>query len=137
MYATAQELEGRLGTQSYTAIYADQASAAEEDIAAAEAEIDGYLSARYIVPVTSACALRLLRLWTLTIAEDYAWGRVSDVRPSDQLAKRLENVRKSLHDAASGVFKLSGAAASSDAAGTSVIVVSETPHFTHQALKGY
>jgi phage gp36-like protein len=140
-YATAAALALRLGNV-YTSIYRDNEPAALEDLAQAAAEIDAYLGGRYVVPVAAAASQVLLAEWNLTLAEEKSYTRAGGSSIPEKVTRRVDAVRKSLRDAASGLLRLPGArelGADGGAAGGAgaVLVEIETPVFGRSKMKGY
>jgi phage gp36-like protein len=140
-YATAAALALRLGN-AYAAIYRDNEPAAREDLAQAAAEIDAYVGARYVVPVAAAASGALLEEWNLTLAEEKAYSRSGGSSMPEKVARRVDTVRKSLRDAASGLLRLPGAVelgsggGSPGGAGAALIEI-EAPVFGRTKMKGY
>lgn len=141
-YATIDDLKLRL-SDLYQGVYVkldgtamdDEASA---DIASAEAEINGVIGTRYIVPVTSAKALPLLKTWTVTLAEELAWSRSGKGELPKNVASRVENVRKSLRAIADGSMMLPGASQDNVSGGGSIAFVEgENPVFGRENMQGY
>jgi len=136
MYAEIADLRARLGTGIFDEIY-PSCEAAQEDLADAQAEVDGCLAKRYVTPVTAASALPLLKGWTLTLCEERSYSRAAGSGYAEKVTSRVAQVRKYLADAASGAFSLPGAAENdSGSAGISMIAGDE-PMFTRDKLKGY
>lgn len=140
MYCTPDMLITRLGAPAASAIYGDDPETAKAlmsaDLAAAQAEIDGFVGARYLVPVTAQGAVALLGVWTLSIAEELAWGRVGDIPPPDALKARIERIRKHLERIADKTMILSGAAEITDGAAVTVIQC-DKPLLNRRGLEGY
>lgn len=143
-YITAVDLANRL-RRNYATLYtaldgtAVDTDLVEADIAAAEAEIDGYLAQRYTVPVTATGALPLCKHWALTLAEDLAYGAVPGREPPKNVAARVEQVRKQLAAAADGRFSLGAAEVPAErtAAADVIAVDGATSAFTREALEGW
>jgi len=97
---------------------------------------------RYVVPVTASASLVLLEEWNLTRAEEKAYSRAAGDNNVEKVTRRVDAVRKSLRDAASGLLRLPGArelGADGGAAGGAgaVLVEIETPVFGRSKMKGY
>ena len=109
-----------------------------EDLAAASAEVDGYLCARYLVPVTQAEALALLRSWTLAIAAELAFGRSDVAEVPAKFVERSKVVRANLAEVAKGNFPLPAAPAETTDKGGGVAVLSVAPPvFTRDQMGGF
>lgn len=143
-YATVQQLEERLG-DVYAELYrgldgSPMTAAAESDLSAASAEIDGFAGVRYAVPVTAWRALALLASWCLTLAEELAWARSGRTTP-DGVKERCKTVRERLRELADGKFSLAGALAEeagSGAAGGGVSLVEcDRPVFGRGRMEGF
>ena len=136
MYAGIEDLRTRLGDSVFDEIYPSGAGALE-DLTDAQAEVDGCISRRYAIPVTSAQALPLLKGWTLTLCEERSYSRAAGSGYAEKVTSRVAQVRKYLADAAAGTFSLPGAAEKSgDASGISM-VAGDPPIFTRDSLEGY
>lgn len=107
-YATTNDLALRLGATVYGEIYPEETEAAA-DLADAEAEINGCIGRRYLVPVTASEALNLLKGWTLTLAEERAYARAAGSEFAGKVTARVAQVRKYLDEVRSGAFLLPGA----------------------------
>ncbi|MDT8389433.1 MAG: phage protein Gp36 family protein [Lentisphaeria bacterium] len=139
MYLTAAEFRKALRNY-YDEIYMDefeevQDSDAEEDIAAACAEIDGSLSVRYTVPVTDTTLLPLARSWCRTIAADHAFMRPTSPEIPPKFAEAAKQVRDTLAGIASGKIPF-GTAAENDAESVVLVDASE-PKMTRPQMAGY
>lgn len=131
MYADLDALRARLG-DVYVGIYGAADSEASDDLAAAAAEIDGRLAARYQVPVADPPGI--LKNWNLTLAEELAYSRgVSGEFPA-KLQKRVDEVRKQLADAAAGTLKLAAAETST---GSYVAIDIQEPVFTREKMRDF
>ena len=108
MYASADDLRNRLGAAVWKEIYPDGLHALE-DLADAQAEIDGAVGLRYELPVTDPAAVALLRSWTLTLAEERAYTRASGARYSEKVKSRASLVRTRLDEIRREEFRLPGA----------------------------
>jgi phage gp36-like protein len=138
-YITAQQAKDRLAKQ-YTSLYTVNGTLDEslitDDIAAAEAEVNGYLVRRYSIPVTQA--LDLVADWCLTLFEYRAYRRA----PGPEIPKKITDaaaiVRKALADIAASNMDLPGATEDTDAAtGGFITAESNTPEMTRTKLKGW
>lgn len=136
MYATVEQLKTRLGN-AYAEFYADDVEAAA-DLAAASAEIDGVMAARYIVPVTADAALAMLANWNLTLAEEMAWGDpdAGDKIP-EKIARRIDRVRKLLDRVPDGDFTLPGATETTYGNGGVALIDIAEPVFTRDKMRGF
>lgn len=143
MYATPADLAAVLGS-SHAAIYGSDASAAaakaNEDLAAAAAEIDGHLARRYAVPVTAPSALPLLKDWNLVLAQERAFAR-AHAQPdfSEKLKRRCDEVRKCLREAAEGTFALAAGLAEPEGASATgmAFVEAAPPLFGRERMRGF
>ena len=136
MYAEIADLRARLGAGVFGEIY-PSGDAAQEDLADAQAEVDGCLAKRYSIPVTAVQSLPLLKGWTLTLCEERAYSRAAGSSYAEKVAVRAAQVRKYLADAASGAFSLPGAAENASGASGISMIAGDEPLFTRQNLKGY
>ena len=137
-YAVTDDLIARLGENKYASIYRTDHGKAESDLAESSAEIDGYLSKRYVVPVTAAQAMILLRAWTLDLAEEKSYKRAGGSEIPEKVKNAANVVRSNLHDIAKGTMLLPAAAAENPgSAGGSVLVVGNEPEFTREKMSGY
>ena len=135
MYAEIADLKSRLGSSVFDEIY-PSGEAAQEDLADAQAEVDGCLARRYCIPVTAAQSLPLLKGWTLTLCEERAYSRAAGSCYAEKVAVRAVLVRKYLAEAAAGTFFLPGAGENPAPAPISLIA-SDEPVFTREKMKGY
>ena len=135
MYADISDLRARLGSSVFGEIY-PSGEAAQEDLADAQAEVDGCLSRRYSIPVTAAQSLPLLKGWTLTLCEERAYSRAAGSCYAEKVAVRAAQVRKYLAAAASGTFSLPDAG-ENPGSGTISLIAGDEPVFTREKLKGY
>lgn len=136
MYAEIADLRARLGGSVFDEIY-PSGDAAQEDLADAQAEVDGCLAKRYVTPVTAASALPLLKGWTLTLCEERSYSRAAGSGYAEKVTSRVAQVRKYLADAASGVFLLPGAAENNSGSAGISMIAGDEPMFTRDKLKGY
>lgn len=141
-YAGVDAYRARLG-KKFDVLYRDASERAESDLSQAAAEIDAYLSARYVVPVSaSTSTLQLLEDWNLTLAEEKAYAVGGSDKYPEIVAKRVDAVRKALRDAADGRMRLVGAAeagaggAGAGGAGVTFVKI-EAPMFGRENMKGY
>jgi len=135
MYADISDLRARLGSSVFGEIY-PSGEAAQEDLADAQAEVDGCLSRRYSIPVTAPQSLPLLKGWTLTLCEERAYSRAAGSCYAEKVAVRAAQVRKYLAAAASGTFSLPGAG-ENPGPGAITLIAGDEPVFTREKLKGY
>ena len=108
MYATPDELAGRLGASVFAEIYGEGSAA--DDLASASAEIDGAAGTRYRVPLTGEGALALAKDWCLTLAEERAYARAAGSAWAEKVKSRVDQVRHYLQMVREGSFPLPGAA---------------------------
>ena len=135
MYAGIADLRARLGNSIYSEIYLSDQDA-ENDLADAQAEVDGCISRRYDVPVTAAQSLPLLKGWTLTLCEERSYSRAAGSAYAEKISVRVNQVRKYLSDVMTGAFSLPGAAENSSGSGGISMIAGDEPMFTRQNLKG-
>ena len=147
-YATSEELKYRLGDSIFREIYPvnsypDAARAAiDADLTASDAEIDGSVSARYIVPLSGARALALAKDWCLTLAEERAYARCAGSEYTEKVKTRVENVRKTLELIRTGQFRLPDAEESGGTGtggGPAAIALSQSdkPIFTRNSMRRF
>jgi len=146
MYATTDDLTRALGNfaDCYRVDSADSglgtldSGLMSDDLAAASAEVDGYLCARYSVPVVAGGALALLKSWTLAIATELAFGRADGAEAPAKFTERAKTVRASLTEVAKGNIPLPAAPAETTDKGGSVALLSVAePEFTRQKMGGF
>lgn len=141
-YATVEDLRLRL-SDLYPGLYVKldggaMDSEAQADLDAAEAEINGMIGTRYIVPVPAEQALPLLKSWTVTLAEELAWSRSGKSDLPENVAKRAEHVRRLLEKIANGSMILSGASQDEVNGGGSVALIEgDPPVFGRGKMEGY
>lgn len=136
MYATLDRYKRRLAGV-YGGIYGSGPEAdadAADDLAAAAAEIDGKLAARYVVPLTGAT--ELAAAWQLTLAEELAYGRSAAPEFPGKLKDRSAEVRRQLEAAVAGKLQLPGAAVAAAGGGTATVEAA-APLFTRDQMQGY
>ncbi len=137
MYLAVVEYQERLGN-TFNSVYKNDQTKAAADLTAAAAEIDGYLTSRYQVPVTTPEAQELLKDWNYTLALPRTYDRAGGSTIPDKVEKQVKHVRQLLRDAAEGKFKLPGETAEAEnAVGGALIVQCEEPQFTRDKLAGY
>ena len=110
---------------------------AQADLDAAAAEIEAHIGVRYRTPVTDTVALPLLKIWTLTLAEELAWSRSGKAEIPKNVADRVANIRKVLEGIAAGEKQLPGATEKTGSGATLSIVDAAKPVYTRKNLKGY
>ena len=112
------ELRQRLGRKIFNEIYnctdIDTPAAAESDLAAAAAEVDGSLASRYQLPVGGVRSLVLLKDWVLTLAEERAYARAAGGNYAEKIKSRVEQVRKYLEKIQQDMFRLPDAVEKQD-----------------------
>lgn len=139
-YATRDDLRDRLGERIFEEIYSFLLSAeAKSDLESAAAEIDGSISARYVLPVAGGRSLALLQDWNLTLAEERAYARAAGSEFSEKIKDRVAVVRHSLELIREGGFRLPDAVeiGSGGTGATLALAQSETPVFTRSRLRGF
>ena len=135
-YATLTELENRLGSAAYHALYATDAPA-QADLDAAAAEIDGSLAFRYAPPVTGSRSLTLVGDWNLTLAEERAAARSAGDAPAGSLRGRVELVRHYLALIRAGEFALPDETEKGAAPGGIALIQCDAPVFGRGASRGF
>jgi len=142
-YASAVEVEQRL-RKNFATLYTPRGLTAEDqsivaaDIAAAEADLHSYLAGRYVVPVTDAAAVALLKGWALTLIEELAYAAVPGSTLPESVTTRVTALRERLEKIAAGKLSLGTATAlESTGAGADLIAESETPVFTRDTMVGF
>lgn len=136
VYATAQDLEKRLGDLFQT-LYFDSETPLE-DLRTAQSEIDAVLSVRYRVPVASEKASALLKGWTLTLAEELAYVRSGGGKFPEHVRDRVTVVRANLRMAAEGRLMIDGAPATpAQGIAAETVIVGESPVFIRAKMKGF
>jgi len=141
MYASAVDLGKRL-KRVYNELYGDDNGAvdtglASDDLAAASAEIDGYLAARYTVPVTAGASLSILRTLCLDLASGLAWTHGPGTDTPKDVTRRADDARKRLKEYSEGALRLPDAQENASGTGACVIVKTADPVFTPETLKGW
>ena len=140
MYATVEDFKQRLGS-IFEAIYAEGDAAALDDLADAQAEVDGCISKRYRIPVTATASLPLLKGFVLTLAEERTYARAAGASYADKVTARCAQVRKYLEEIRSGIFVLPDASErgedTASAAGGISVIAGEPPLYTRSSLQGY
>jgi len=143
MYATVDDLKKRL-SQVYAQLYSDpdtglvDEDCMAEDLANANAEVDGAIAKRYSVPVTAADAIALLKGWQLTLSEELAWNRSASDAIPEKVKDRVKVVRERLKEARDGNFRLPGAPAeTASGQGGAAILSVATPVFTREKMGGF
>lgn len=136
-YASVEDLKARLGP-IYANIYAVDTAAAD-DLADAQAEIDGCLGKRYAVPVAAQSVQPLLRGWTLTLCEERSYSRGGAGSLAENVIARVAKVREYLAMAMRGEFQLPGAEEQDGGVNGTAIALfeSDEPQFTKDKLEGY
>ena len=137
-YAVQQDLIDRFGAEELAQLTdRDQALVIDTDVlgralADADAEIDGYLAARYSLPLASAPAV-LVR-----VASDIARYRLWADRASEAVRKRYEDAVRDLKAMSSGSIVIDGAVALAPAA-RSMTVTQRSPdaQFGSSTLASY
>jgi len=141
MYATITDMKKRL-SRFYAELYdldgAVDEDAMTEDLTAANAEIDGSLASRYVIPVTAADALPLLKSWCLALVEELAWSRSGRDELPANVKDRAKTAREQLKRCGEGSFRLPAAPAETTQGqgGASILDIAE-PVFTRSKMSGY
>jgi phage gp36-like protein len=144
-YLTTDDVQSRL-RQNFAPLYTPRGWSAEDeaiveaDIEAAEADLHSYLAGRYIVPVTDADAVKLLKHWSLILLQEIAYGSVPGRELPKNIAAQVDSLRERLQAIADGKLSL-GTAAPVPAAETGMAAAAETdaaePVMTRDNLAGY
>ena len=134
MYASPADLQTRLGGSIFGEIYSSPQNA-ENDLAEAQAEIDGCIARRYRIPVTAPESLELLKGWTLTLCEERSFSRAAGSCYAEKIVGRVAQVRKYLAEIMAGDFSLPGA--KENPSGPISMIARDEPLFTRNQLKGY
>lgn len=136
-YATQQDLVDRFGetelaqlTDRDTAAFVD-AAVLSRALADADAEIDGYLAARFTLPLTVVPPI-LVRL-----AADIARFRLYDDRATEQVRTRYEDAVRLLREVAAGRFVVDGATPLGSTAAVPVLARTAERLFSDELLSGY
>ena len=133
-YADISDLRVRLGS-IFSEIYPSD-DAASEDLKDAQAEINGALALRYIVPVEASSEVAsLLKYWTLDLASELAFTRTAGSTCPDKIRRRADKVRSRLADVREGRFLLPGAAERESASLVSLSM--EKPVFGRDTLRRF
>ena len=133
-YADISDLRVRLGS-IFSEIYPSEETAVE-DLKDAQAEINGALALRYIVPIeASGEVASLLKYWTLDLASELAFTRTAGSTCPDKIRRRADKVRIRLSDVREGRFLLPGAAERESASLVSLSM--EKPVFGRDTLKRF
>ena len=138
VYATVTDLQQRIGTSIYDELYPEPA-AAESDLEAAAAEINGAISFRYALPVTGSASLALLRDWNLTLAEERAFARPAGSDFTEKVKSRVALVRQYLAMIREDTFRLPDAALAASGSGSAgiALVQCDPPIFSRDKMKGF
>ncbi len=137
-YATLQDLVDRFGYEQLAQLSDRDAGAVIDEtvigraLADADAEIDGYLTALYALPLASVPAL-LVRM-----ACDLARYRLFGDRVTEQVRQLYTDAVRDLKAIASGAIKIDAAAPlAPSAASTTIKVSAPSPMFGSDTLGGY
>jgi len=142
-YIDRTDVQNRL-RNTYDDVYYDEDTDAvntdlvDADIESAEGIVDGSIAMKYITPVTSASAIRLLTAWCLTLVEEIAYtARATGELPAG-LEKRLERVYASLEAIANGDLSLGATPAPAEQTDVtdSLVVAGDTPMMTSDGMAG-
>jgi phage gp36-like protein len=144
-YLTTDDVQSRL-RQNFAALYTPRGWSAEDeaiveaDIQAAEADLHSYLAGRYIVPVTDAEAVKLLKHWSLILLQEIAYGAIPGRELPKNIAAQVDSLRERLQHIADGKLSL-GTAATVPAAETGMAAAAEVAGqdavFSRDLLKGF
>jgi phage gp36-like protein len=144
-YLTAAEVEQRL-RKNYETLYTPRGQTAEDtaivaaDIEAAEADLHSYLAGRYLIPVTDAEAVKLLKHWTLVLLQEIAYGAIPGRKIPENIASQVKSLRERLQAIADGKLSLGTAeelpGATAGIAG-SFISDGPDPVFKRDQMKGF
>lgn len=143
-YISRTDVANRL-RRSYDTLYTPPGESSvdtdlvDADIDAAEGTVDGYLSNRFVVPITDSAALRICKAWALTLVEELAYGAIPGRELPESIASRANAVRKQLEEAGDGKLALGTATTLAEAAGTAgaLTVEVEDPVFTRETMEGF
>jgi len=140
-YISRTDVQDRL-QRTYTTLYTVSGSVdtdkVDQDIAGAEAEIDGYVATRYAVPVTGD-AVALLKDLALALAEERAYRRAPNLDMPGKIADAAKTARAQLRDIAAGRMSLGAATVPDErsAATGAMVIDAETPEYTRDKLAGW
>lgn len=133
-YADISDLRIRLGS-IFSEIYPSNEAAAE-DLKDAQAEINGALALRYLVPVNAGGEVAaLLKYWTVDLASELAFTRTAGSTCPDKIRRRADKVRTRLADVREGRFLLPGAPERESASLVSLSM--ERPVFGRDTLRRF
>lgn len=143
-YISRTDVSNRL-RRSYDTLYTEPGESevntdlVDADIDAAEGTVDGYLAKRYLVPVTDAAAIRIVKAWALTLCEELAYGAIPGRELPESIATRANAVRQQLEAAAAGRMALGSAETVAEISGAADCIVTEgdTPVFTREKMEGF
>lgn len=140
-YATPDDMRSRLGEQIFSEIYNYRSEPEiRNDLEAAAAEIDGSVSARYVLPVAGERSLALLKDWNLTLCEERAYARAAGSEFSEKIKDRAALVRRNLDLIRKGEFRLPDAeevGSGGTGGATLALAQSDEPVFTRKRLRGF
>ncbi len=134
-YATVSDLKNRLQS-TYDHIYSDD-TLAEDDLNAAESEINGSVNNRYELPIKKVEVLYLLKDWTLTLVEERTFARGSSPVLAESVKERIALVRGYLAMVRSGDFKLVGCAENRTIAESNIYVDCDRVDYRKEQLRDY
>ena len=112
----------------------------DQDIADAEGIVDGYVSSRYLTPVTAASAIEILRAITMRLVHAAAYRRLPKGDVPDGVRAAEKDALQQLRDIRTGRFRLDGAVevdANANAGGGLAEVYYNTPALTRSNLSGF
>lgn len=140
-YVDRTDVRRRL-RRNYEALYsvdgAVDTDVLDDDIEAAEGQVDGYLGQRYVVPITDASALRLVKAWALSLVEEQAYNVPGRKLPTN-VEQRVKRAHAQLAKAAEGDLGLGAPEVPTErsAATETMIVEGNTPEMERADLKGW
>lgn len=140
-YVTSKDCENRLGGD-FSSLYELPAQQDDlvQDMANAEAVVNGFIGKRYQVPVTDSQALTLVRAWTLDLFAELAYGRGAGSEIPEKHKDRADQARTQLEQVAKGMMTLAGATAvtpPSGSGGNVAVVDGAAPIFQRDNMDGY
>ncbi len=141
-YIQQADVESRL-RDNFAALYKlpSQRDDLSMDIDRAESIVNGYLAAKYTVPVTASGSMAFVQSLCLDLFEELAWGRsIGDEIPK-KVAERAKTAREQLKSISDGTIALVGAiplTAPPGASGGSVAAVEgNDAEFTREKMTGF
>ena len=132
--AAPADLKARIGVSVYDEIYPGDVGA-EDDLAEAQAEVDGNVGVRYALPLAGNASLALVKGWTLTLTEERAFSRSAGSQYAEKVKLRVDQVRKYLELVRVGDFKLPGEPEKSG--GSAAFAAIRPPVFGRDNMEGF